>query len=110
MSSPEPKQYGLILPSKVKNKPPTQATRKLNPLVDSDDELEKDEEESPLNWVEASLKKSAGNSGQQSLQKRLLREALQEDASIFQYDEVYDDMKAAKTSQTAASKNKANLK
>ncbi|KAK4298758.1 hypothetical protein Pmani_028922 [Petrolisthes manimaculis] len=108
MASSEPKQYGLILPNKVKNTP-TPATRKLNPLVDSDDELEKDDQ-SPLNWVEASLKKSAGNSGQQSLQKRLLREALQEDASIFQYDEVYDEMKAANTTQTTANKNKANLK
>lgn len=47
-------RYGLILPSKVKSTP-SQATRKLNPLLDSDDELEKDDE-SPLNWVEASLK------------------------------------------------------
>lgn len=43
--------------------------------------------------------KSAGNSGQQSLQKRMLREALEEDASVFQYDEVYDSMQAAKTSR-----------
>lgn len=94
----EPKQYGLILPSKNKGKAAELGTRKLNPLLDSDDELEQDEE-SPLNWVEASLKKSAGNSGQQSLQKRLLREALEEDESVFQYDEVYDSMQEAKTAQ-----------
>ncbi|KAB7497367.1 Nuclear speckle splicing regulatory protein 1 [Armadillidium nasatum] len=87
------KEYGLILPNKKKeaSKP---TTRTLNPLATSDDELEKEEGES-LNWVEASLKKSAGNSGQQSLQKRLLREALEEDATVFQYDEVYDDLKAS---------------
>uniref|UniRef100_A0A0P4WEG0 Nuclear speckle splicing regulatory protein 1 N-terminal domain-containing protein n=1 Tax=Scylla olivacea TaxID=85551 RepID=A0A0P4WEG0_SCYOL len=100
MSSAEPKQYGLILPSKNKGKATGLGTRKLNPLLDSDDELDQDEE-SPLNWVEASLKKSAGNSGQQSLQKRLLREALEEDESVFQYDEVYDSMQEAKTAQQA---------
>ncbi|XP_045115670.1 nuclear speckle splicing regulatory protein 1-like [Portunus trituberculatus] len=100
MSSTEPKQYGLILPSKNKGKAAELGTRKLNPLLDSDDELDQDEE-SPLNWVEASLKKSAGNSGQQSLQKRLLREALEEDESVFQYDEVYDSMQEAKTAQQA---------
>ena len=46
-------------------------------------------------------KKSAGNSGQQSLQKRLLREALEEDESVFQYDEVYDSMQEAKAAQQA---------
>lgn len=29
----------------------------------------------------------------------MLREALEEDASVFQYDEVYDSMQAAKTSR-----------
>lgn len=102
MAAQEPKEYGLILPSKNKNKVGGElGTRKLNPLLDSDDELDQDEE-SPLNWVEASLKKSAGNSGQQSLQKRLLREALEEDASVFQYDEVYDSMQAAKTGRQEA--------
>lgn len=48
-------RYGLILPSKNKNKAGGLGTRKLNPLLDSDDELDQDEE-SPLNWVEASLK------------------------------------------------------
>lgn len=101
-------QYGLILPNKNKG-PPTLGTRKLNPLLDSDDELEQDEE-TPLNWVEASLKKSAGNSGQQSLQKRLLREALEEDSSVFQYDEVYDEMQATKTAEVAARKQTAEKK
>lgn len=49
-------RYGLILPSKNKNKVGGElGTRKLNPLLDSDDELDQDEEY-PLDWVEASLK------------------------------------------------------
>ena len=48
-------RYGLILPNKNKDKTGGLGTRKLNPLLDSDDELDQDEE-SPLNWVEASLK------------------------------------------------------
>ncbi|KAG7172424.1 nuclear speckle splicing regulatory protein 1-like [Homarus americanus] len=108
MAAGDGKQYGLILPNKNKGPQPL-GTRKLNPLLDSDDELEQDDE-APLNWVEASLKKSAGNSGQQSLQKRLLREALEEDASVFQYDEVYDKMKATKNAETAARKQTAEKK
>ncbi|XP_050705480.1 uncharacterized protein LOC126990879 [Eriocheir sinensis] len=49
-------RYGLILPIKNKNKVGGElGTRKLNPLLDSDDELDQDEEY-PLDWVEASLK------------------------------------------------------
>lgn len=109
MSATGEKQYGLILPSK--NKAQTQAlnVRKLNPLLDSDDELEQDEE-CPLNWVEASLKKSAGNSGQQALQRRMLREAVAEDASVFQYDEVYDEIQASKTAEVAAKKQNTDKK
>ncbi|XP_068245025.1 nuclear speckle splicing regulatory protein 1-like [Palaemon carinicauda] len=103
MSNKEEKQYGLILPNK--NKASTSlGIRNLNPLQDSDDELEKDDDESAINWVEASLKKSAGNSGQQNLQKRMVREALEEDASVFQYDEIYDEMQANKSAQAAAKK------
>ncbi|KAK7072188.1 Nuclear speckle splicing regulatory protein 1 [Halocaridina rubra] len=102
MAAKEEKQYGLILPRK--NKASTSlGIRKLNPLQDSDEELDK-EEESSMNWVEASLKKSAGNSGQQNLQRRMLREALEEDASVFQYDEIYDEMQANKSAQIAAKK------
>ena len=50
------------------------------------------------------FQKSAGNSGQQSLQKRMIREALDEDASVFQYDEIYDEMQANKSAQVAAKK------
>ena len=56
------------------------------------------------------FQKSAGNSGQQNLQKRLLREALEEDASVFQYDEVYDDMQAKKADQEAATKQTTEKK
>lgn len=107
MAGASGKQYGLILPSK--NKTAALGTRKLNPLIDSDDELEKDEDE-PMNWVEASLKKSAGNAGQQSLQRRLLKEALEEDATVFQYDEVYDDMQESKQKEEAAKKDAVEKK
>merc|ERR1711874_407176 len=85
-----------------KNKTAALGTRKLNPLMDSEDES--------MNWVEASLKKSAGNAGQQSLQRRLLKEALEEDASVFQYDEVYDDMQASKQAVEAAKKDAVEKK
>ena len=48
----------MILPNKNKASTSAVGIRKLNPLQDSDDELEKDEEESAVNWVEASLKVS----------------------------------------------------
>lgn len=107
MAGTSGKQYGLILPNK--NKTAALGTRKLNPLMDSDDELEKDEDE-PMNWVEASLKKSAGNAGQQSLQRRLLKEALDEDSTVFQYDEVYDDMQESKQKEEAAKKDAVEKK
>lgn len=44
--------------------------RKLNPLLDSDDELEQDEE-SPLNWVEASLKVRPATSGKRKTIRKI---------------------------------------
>lgn len=76
-------RYGLILPSK--NKAQTQAlnVRKLNPLLDSDDELEQDEE-CPLNWVEASLKVRFSNNWEKEEKeggevKKKLRKTKKED-------------------------------
>lgn len=43
-------------------------------------------------------RRGEGNSAQAAQQQRLMRQALEEDPSIFQYDEHYDDLKAQQTS------------
>ena len=53
-------RYGLILPNsnKAKEAALNFRARTLNPLLDSDDELEKDEEEeeNAIDWVQKTLK------------------------------------------------------
>jgi len=90
------KKYGLILPSALKASTSASAAstiRTLNPLRDSDEDLQTSEEEDTMDWLQASLKKSGGgNSAQMAQQQRLMREALQEDATVFQYDEHLEEM------------------
>ncbi|KAF2363447.1 protein of unknown function DUF2040 [Trinorchestia longiramus] len=97
------KKYGLILASARRQEELRSAAggggvRKINILRTSDDELEEDdphqEEESQLS---SGKKRGEGNSAQQAQQLRLMREALEEDPSIFMYDEHYDDLKAKQT-------------
>lgn len=40
----------------------------------------------------------------------MLREAVAEDASVFQYDEVYDEIQASKTAEVAAKKQNTDKK
>ena len=52
-----------------------------------------------------------GNSAQLAQQQRLMREALQDDASIFQYDEHFDNIQATRdsTKQQKATKQKKEV-
>ena len=56
------------------------------------------------------LQKTAGNAGQKSLQRRLLKEALAQDSSVFQYDEVYDEIQENKSAVEQARKNAGEKK
>nr|CAG4644284.1 EOG090X0D2W [Lepidurus arcticus] len=108
------KRYGLIIPSKDKAK-----GKALNPAAgfvlqkapsaafggsdsssdDSDNELEKD-------WLGKSMKAKAQRSVQQAQARQAALKALQQDPTVFQYDEVYDDLEKAREERKPAKEEK----
>ncbi len=100
------KQYGLIDPKAKKPKPPTALSssglfRKKNVF---DEESDGDEEEDsgpgkPMDHFKASMEARLKRQTKMELKK-----ALEEDATVFQYDEVYDDLQEKKAETVAARK------
>ncbi|XP_037093019.1 nuclear speckle splicing regulatory protein 1-like [Pollicipes pollicipes] len=84
------KQYGLI---KTAKKAPSVA---LKPSVFANDSSS-DEAPAPTeHWGKTALKSISHGSVQAAQTRKVIRQAMQEDASLFQYDEVYDGMQQQK--------------
>lgn len=81
-----PKKYGLILPKK-NDKPVLSATSVFGD--DSDDEHDKA-------TIEKTMRKESIRNLKKIQTQLTLRKAMEEDPSVFEYDEVYDDLKKNK--------------
>lgn len=87
------KQYGLILPKKQ----PQGAAPKLVNVFGDDNASDEDD---GTDWVRKALK-AEGEKNRLKKQTRLdMQKALNEDPTIYQYDEVYDDLERGKGGQS----------
>nr|CAG4637332.1 EOG090X0D2W [Ceriodaphnia reticulata] len=102
-----PKRYGLIIPSKNKGARSaflsnTSESKKVSQAFaaesSSDDNLEEDEDEGKpaLDWRSRTVSKTAEKSMQRNQARQAALKALEEDPTVFQYDEVYEDMQQQK--------------
>lgn len=92
------KQYGLILPKKQQQK----ATPKLGNVFGDNDTSDEDD---GTDWVKKALRAEGEKNKMKKQTKLDIQKALNEDPTIYQYDEVYDDMERTK-SQSEVSKQK----
>lgn len=79
-----PQKYGLFLPKKARN--PPVASRPSIFEDDSDDEHDKAS-------IEASIKKESMRNLNKMQTQLQMQKAMEEDPTVFEYDEVYDDLK-----------------
>lgn len=84
----EEKQYGLILPKKQQPVTP----KPTNIFADDNDS----DEEDGTDWVKKALKAEEEKNKIKKQTKINMQKALQEDPTIYQYDEVYDNMERTK--------------
>nr|CAG4650464.1 EOG090X0D2W [Sida crystallina] len=115
---PGEKQYGLIIPSKkgarfgnfgsASTSAQQPRASVFNEDSSSDDNLEKDEEESKesLDWRSRTVAKAEEKSMQRNQARQAALKALAEDPTIFQYDEVYDEMEQKKAEQKPVKEEK----
>ncbi|KAJ1524237.1 hypothetical protein ONE63_010753 [Megalurothrips usitatus] len=96
MASGKPKQYGLILSSKG-------GTAPAKPKNVFGDDSDSDSEDGG-DWVKKSLKRVAEKSALKRTTKVQMQKALEEDPTVFQYDEVYDDLEQKKEDAKASKK------
>jgi len=101
------KAYGLVMPKKE------ETLTRANPLVNSKmnkptifghDSSDSDEGAGG-DWVKKSLKVKANNSGLKKQSKIQMAKALEEDPTVFQYDEVYDDIERKKEVEKESKKD-----
>jgi len=104
------KKYGLIMPSKAE--PLTRANPLANskmsnkPSIFGHDSSDSDEGAGAgEDWVKKSLKVKANNSGLKKQAKIQMAKALEEDPTVFQYDEVYDDIERKKEVEKESKKD-----
>ena len=104
-------KYGLIL----KGQGQKQEQTRVNPLSGSNmkkssifgaDSSDSDnEKEGEGDWVAKSMKVKANNSGLKKQAKIQMSKALEEDPTVFQYDEVYDDIEKKKEVEKESKKD-----
>lgn len=92
------KQYGLILPKKQQQ---STAPRLGNVFGDDNDS----DEDDSTDWVRKALKAESDKNRMKKQTKLDIQKALDEDPTIYQYDEIYDDLERGKE-QDGASKQK----
>ncbi|XP_003748554.1 nuclear speckle splicing regulatory protein 1 [Galendromus occidentalis] len=92
-----PKKYGLILP-KTKQGPGVQKAAPSNVFGD-----DSDDEHSKTN-IEEMIKKESIRNLKRLETQTTMQKALDQDAKVFEYDEIYDDMKAEKEAQDISNK------
>ncbi|EZA54201.1 Coiled-coil domain-containing protein [Ooceraea biroi] len=84
------KQYGLILPKKQQQT----TTSKLGNVFGDDDTSDEDD---GTDWVKKAFKAEGEKNKIKKQTKLDIQKALNEDPTIYQYDEVYDDMECTKS-------------
>ncbi|XP_072748370.1 uncharacterized protein [Anoplolepis gracilipes] len=92
------KQYGLLLAKKQQQK----TTPKLSNVFGDDNASDEDD---GTDWVRKALKAESEKNKMKKQTKLDIQKALNEDPTIYQYDEVYDNMERSK-SQSEVSKQK----
>ncbi|CAL1683396.1 unnamed protein product [Lasius platythorax] len=92
------KQYGLLLPKKQ----PQKTTPRLGNVFGDDNASDEDD---GTDWVRKALKAESEKNKMKKQTKLDIQRALNEDPTIYQYDEVYDDMERSK-SQSDVGKEK----
>ncbi|KAG1695395.1 hypothetical protein DVH05_020433 [Phytophthora capsici] len=97
------KQYGLILPTKDSKKKVHSSG--FNVFAAAAEKNNKEKVKSSVNDAKRRVGEEAARSLQQSQVDKVRAQALAEDASVFDYDAVYDDMKSAR--ETEAEKRTA---
>jgi len=102
------KKYGLVMPSKAE--PLTRANplanSKMNkPSIFGHDSSDSDGGGAGEDWVKKSLKVKSNNSGLKKQAKIQMAKALEEDPTVFQYDEVYDDIERKKEVEKESKKD-----
>jgi len=93
------KKYGLTVPGQANQqaRPNPMASSKMKkPSIFQQNSSESEGEEAGSDWVKQSLKVKANNSGLKKQAKLQMSQALEEDPTVFQYDEVYDDLEKKK--------------
>ncbi|XP_077256199.1 uncharacterized protein LOC143894045 [Temnothorax americanus] len=93
------KQYGLILPKKQQRS----TAPKLGNIFGDDDAS--DEDDGP-DWVRKTLKAESEKNRMKKQTKLDIQKALKEDPTIYQYDEVYDELERGKGQPDSASRQK----
>ncbi|XP_078050266.1 nuclear speckle splicing regulatory protein 1 [Augochlora pura] len=88
------KQYGLILPKKQQPVAP----KPSNIFGDDNDSAEEDS----TDWVKKALKAEEEKNKMKKQTRLNMQKALKEDPTIYQYDEVYDDMERTKNKSIEA--------
>lgn len=83
------KQYGLIMPKKSNQV-------SLQPRLSAFDDNSDSGDEGGGDWVKKALKKESGKSVQKKQTKLEIQKALADDPTVYQYDEVYDEIEHKK--------------
>jgi coiled-coil domain-containing protein 55 len=117
------KQYGLILPKSklATTKVPAQQQRKVASVFNDDSSDDDDDDTKAVasgstDWMKkrlssgSSINAKSGATGRdtkiKAKTKLELQKAIKEDPTVFQYDEIYEDMVTAKSEKSAQSKDK----
>jgi len=101
------KTYGLVMPKKGETltRANPLANSKMNkPSIFGHDSSDSDEGAGG-DWVKKSLKVKSNNSGLKKQSKIQMAKALEEDPTVFQYDEVYDDIERKKEVEKESKKD-----
>ena len=104
------KKYGLILNSKKQEQEtranPLKGSNMKKPSIFGADSSDSDNEgQAAGDWVAKSMKVKANNSGLKKQSKIQMSKALEEDPTVFQYDEVYDDIEKKKVEEKESKKD-----
>ncbi|XP_034945098.1 nuclear speckle splicing regulatory protein 1 [Chelonus insularis] len=97
--SKDSKQYGLIL-----SKKPQLSAPKAGNIFGDDDDSEK---EDGVNWVKKALKAEGDKNRVKKQTKLNMQKALNQDPTIYQYDEIYDEIERKKDEVKVVEKKEA---
>merc|ERR1711915_267464 len=83
---------------------PLKGSNMNKPSIFGADSSDSDNEEGGSDWVAKSMKVKANNAGLKKQAKLQMSKALEEDPTVFQYDEVYDDIEHKKVVEKESKK------